>query len=61
MGLISQIPVYPEGYTVKDVLRTAFSRLSALAQEMEDIAQRMAEGESDPALYRVLQGADGEI
>ena len=52
MGLISQIPVYPEGYTVEDVLRTAFSRLSALAQEMEDIAQRMAEGESDPALLR---------
>lgn len=52
MGLISQIPVYPEGYTVEDVLRTAFSRLSALAQEMEDIAQRMAEGESDPALLK---------
>ena len=26
VGLISQIPVYPEGYTVEDVLRTAFAR-----------------------------------
>ena len=27
LGLISQIPVYPAGYTEEDVLRTAFSRL----------------------------------
>ena len=32
MGLISQIPVYPAGYTVEDVLRTAFSRLHSLAR-----------------------------
>ena len=41
MGLISQIPIYPEGFTVEDVLRSAFTRLSALVQEMEDIARRM--------------------
>ena len=35
IGLISQIPVYPAGYTVEDVLRTAFSRVQALAEEME--------------------------
>lgn len=52
LGLISQIPVYPEGYTVEDVLRTAFDRLSALAREMEDLAGRMAAGESDPAILR---------
>ena len=27
VGLISQIPVYPAGFTVEDVLRSAFSRL----------------------------------
>ena len=27
VGLISQIPVYPAGYTVEDVLRSAFERL----------------------------------
>ena len=52
LGLISQIPVYPAGYTVEDVLRSAFSRLEKLAGEMEDLTARMAAGESDPALLR---------
>lgn len=37
VGLISQIPVYPAGYTVEDVLRSAFARLHALAEEMESL------------------------
>ena len=52
LGLISQIPVYPAGYTVEDVLRSAFSRLEKLAGEMEELTARMAAGESDPALLR---------
>jgi ATP-binding cassette subfamily F protein 3 len=52
IGLISQIPVYPEGYTVENVLRTAFSRLHALAEEMESLTVRMAAGESAPALLK---------
>ena len=52
LGLISQIPVYPAGYTVEDVLRTAFSRLRQLAEEMESLTARMAAGESDPAILR---------
>ena len=52
VGLISQIPVYPAGYTVEDVLRSAFSRLQALAEEMEQLAERMAAGESDPEILR---------
>ena len=35
LGLISQIPVYPEGYTVEDVLDTAFLSLQELEEEME--------------------------
>ena len=35
LGLISQIPVYPAGYTVEDVLLTAFSRHRKLAEEMD--------------------------
>ena len=27
LGLISQIPVFPEGYTVEDVLRSAYAEL----------------------------------
>ena len=52
MGLISQIPVYPEGYTVDDVLRSAFGRLHALTAEMEELAGRMAAGETDPAILK---------
>ena len=48
VGLISQIPVYPAGYTVEDVLRSAFSRLHQLAEEMERLAERMANGDTDP-------------
>ena len=52
MGLISQIPVYPEGYTVDDVLRSAFGRVHALTAEMEELAGRMAAGETDPAILK---------
>ena len=52
VGLISQIPVYPAGYTVEAVLRTAFDRLRDMEQEMESLTARMAAGESDPALLK---------
>ena len=44
LGLISQIPVYPQGYTAEDVLRTAFIRLKTIKSEMEELETRMAEG-----------------
>ena len=49
MGLISQIPVYPAGYTVEDVLATAFEPLREMEQEMAALAEQMGEG-TDPAL-----------
>ena len=52
VGLISQIPVYPAGYTVEDVLRSAFARLHALAEEMESLTARMAAGESDERILK---------
>ena len=52
VGLISQIPVYPAGYTVEDVLRSAFSRLQSVAEEMAALEQRMAAGETDDAILR---------
>ena len=52
VGLISQIPVYPTGYTVEAVLRTAFDRLREMEGEMESLTARMAAGESDPSLLR---------
>ncbi len=59
LGLISQIPVYPPGYTVLDVLKTAFQRVDALAQEIEALTEQMAQ-ESSPALldrYDTLSNA----
>ncbi len=49
MGLISQIPVYPAGYTVEDVLATAFEPLREMEREMAALAEQMGEG-SNPAL-----------
>ena len=51
VGLISQMPVYPAGYTVEDVLDTAFRPLREMEEEMEQLAARMERGE-DPALLR---------
>ena len=47
LGLISQIPVYPEGYTVRDVLDTAFAPLHAMEQELAELAARMGD-HTDP-------------
>lgn len=53
LGLISQIPVYPEGYTVEDVLKSAFSRMQRLEDEMNALSQQMANGdESEETLRR---------
>ena len=52
MGLISQIPVYPEGYTVEDVLQTAFARMFRMKDEMDALALRMEQGASDDATLR---------
>ena len=46
VGLISQIPVYPAGYTVEDVLRSAFDRLHRMEREMRELERRM-EGDSE--------------
>ena len=52
VGLISQIPVYPAGYTVEDVLRSAFARMYRLKDEMDALTERMAQGASDEATLR---------
>ena len=52
LGLISQIPVYPAGYTVEDVLQTAFSRMFRLKDEMDALTLRMERGDSDEATLR---------
>ena len=52
LGLISQIPVYPEGYTVRDVLDTAFESLHNLEREMGELAAQMGENADPEVLSR---------
>ncbi len=52
IGLISQIPVYPAGYTVEMVLQTAFERLSAMEQELIELTGRMEAGQTDTAIMQ---------
>jgi ATP-binding cassette subfamily F protein 3 len=70
MGLISQIPVYPEGYTTEDVLRSAHDRLYAMERRMEELTQKMAGDASEQTLreydriaaeFQRLGGYDMEV
>ena len=50
LGLISQIPKFPAGYTVEDVLRSAFSVLTATKKKMEALETAMAQGATQEQL-----------
>ncbi len=52
LGLISQIPVYPAGYSVEDVLKTAFEDLWRMEEEMSALALQMGERPGDQDLLR---------
>ena len=59
IGLISQIPVFPEGWTAEDVLRHAFREVEAIHGKMEAIARQM-ETDDSPALLREYDRLTGE-
>ena len=42
LGLISQIPRFPVGYTVEDVLRSAYAEIMACKRKMESLEKEMA-------------------
>lgn len=44
LGLISQIPRFPEGYTVEDVLRSAYAELHRIKRKMEQLEWEMGRG-----------------
>ena len=52
IGLISQIPVYPEGWTTEDVLRTAYRHFSNAQARMREIEQLLAGGAADESLLK---------
>ena len=49
IGLISQIPVYPEGWTTEDVLREAHRYLRGMAARLSELEELMS-ADSSPAL-----------
>ena len=50
MGLISQIPNFPAGFTVEDVLRSAYRALTKTKEKMTALEQQMANGATDEQL-----------
>ena len=51
LGLISQIPRFPYGYTVEDVLRSAFSAVMAAKRKMEAMEAEMVDGATEEQLH----------
>lgn len=49
MGMISQIPIFPEGYRVEDVLRSAYRKVLNALKKMSELEKAMA-GDSDEEL-----------
>ena len=50
LGLISQIPHFPEGYSVEDVLRSAYQDLLGTKKKMELLEKQMASGATQEQL-----------
>ena len=70
MGLISQIPVYPENYTVETVLKTAHERIFELEARMSELAAQMSGNDSKEIMreydraaadYERLQGYNADF
>ena len=51
LGLISQIPVYPDGWTTEDVLRSAHKRLYEISDRLDELGLLM-EYDQSPALLQ---------
>ena len=50
LGLISQIPKFPAGFTVEDVLRSAYADIMRVKQKMEILECEMAKGATEEQL-----------
>ncbi|MBE6920147.1 MAG: ABC-F family ATP-binding cassette domain-containing protein [Ruminococcaceae bacterium] len=52
LGLISQIPKFPAGFTVEDVLRSAYSVILKVKAQMEALEQEMLSGSTQEQLKK---------
>lgn len=60
LGMISQIPVFPAGYTVEDVLRSAYAKVIKAMQRMSVIEGQMATS-SEPELLREYDTLSNQV
>ena len=60
IGLISQIPVYPEAWTTEDVLMDAQRRLRDMAARIDELTEQM-EQDSSPALLQEYDRLSSEF
>ena len=51
IGLISQLPFYPEGWTAEDVLQDAFRHVDAIGKQMEELTLQMEHDSSHSLLF----------
>ena len=56
IGLISQIPKFPVGYSVEDVLRSAYTDLMRIKSKMEDLESAMSVGATPEQLLEYPTG-----
>ena len=61
VGVLSQIPVYPEDYTGEDVLRQAQRRIQRMGRQMEELEEKMAAGDSDADTLRAYDRLSAEF
>lgn len=70
LGLISQIPIYPDGWTTEDVLKSAHRELYAMSDKLDRLTLEMESGCTDALLneydrisedFRRLGGYDMEL
>ncbi len=52
LGLISQIPKFPAGFTVEDVLRSAYAEILKVKKQMEVLEQEMLSGSTQEQLKK---------
>ena len=60
IGLISQIPVFPDGWTTEDVLRDAQRRLYEISSRLDKLSGQM-EHDASPALLREYDALSEEF
>ncbi len=61
VGVLSQLPVYPEAFTGEDVLRQAQKRIERMGRQMEELEEKMAAGGSDSDTLRAYDKLSAEF